>query len=83
MKEKDYITFDGVKYDVIETSYGWVADTSLEKAVMAAMEQGGDIAETATFTDNLFVFYVEPDMMARYDLDEISAYVGLEIDSID
>ena len=82
MKEKDYITYKGQRHDIIDTDYGYVASESLENILQSDMEQGGELADTAVFTDELFVFYIPDEMMERYDKDEISVYVGLEIEGI-
>ena len=79
MKEKDYITYNETKYDIIKTAFGWVADTRLEQAILAAMNLDEESAKTAQFTDEFFVFYIEPDMMERYNLDEINEFLKNEI----
>ena len=78
-KKKEYVLYNGKKYYVIETAFGWVADTRLEQAILAAMNLDEESGKTAQFTDEFFVFYIEPDMMERYDLDEINNHLKNEI----
>lgn len=78
-KKKEYVLYNGKKYYVIETAFGMVADTRLEQSVLAAMDIDEESAKTAQFVDELFVYYIEPDMMERYDLDEINNHLKNEI----